>query len=544
VLEEGTTLADRYRVERSLGRGGMAEVFLARDLRLDRLVALKILAPALSSDPSFVARFRREAQAAAGLSHPNIVGVYDWGEALGSYFIVMEYVPGRTLAEVIDTEAPLSPERTALIGAQVAAALEAAHQQGIVHRDIKPANVMLGAEDAVKVTDFGIAHVVEEMSAQLTATGTVLGTPAYLSPEQAEGRAVDGRSDVYSLGVVLYELATGAPPFRGTTPATVADQHARQELEPPSARNPAVPAALEAIITDALAKDPAARPASAEEVRRRLSALTAAPTLTTQATATAEVAATRVMRPSRGPRRAMTWGVAALVAGVIAAVALFLAFHSSHSTPTAGTTGTTARHTTSTSATTTAPTTTKPAPTSFPGFAVVAGSGAAELFCPDGVGLGKAGQTQSAGPAHKEKAPDGASGQGGQAGCGSNGGNGGKGGKGAPNAAGGTGGNGGAGGCRPATLVQMQQGAKPCDGTGSDGGYGGNGGNAAPGASGGDGGAGGAGGNTTNAKGGKGGNGGNAKPGQPGVDGSPGGRGGGPDGTTSGVKGQDGASAH
>jgi serine/threonine protein kinase len=541
VLEEGTTLAGRYRIEQSLGRGGMAEVFLARDLRLDRPVALKVLAPALSSDESFVARFRREAQAAAGLSHPNIVTVYDWGEALGSYFIVMEYAPGRTLAEVIDAEAPVSAERTALIGAQIAAALAAAHANGVVHRDIKPSNVILGPEDTVEVTDFGIAHVVEEASTRLTATGTVLGTPAYLPPEQAEGRAVDARSDLYSLGVVLYELATGATPFQGQTTAALAYQHARQSLEPPSARNPAVPAALDAIITEALAKDPAERPASAELLRRRLSALSGSSPGRREAVT--EAAATRVLPAARASRRRIVWGAAAFAAGLIAAFALFFAFRFSHSTPRASATSshTTTRHTTSSTApTTTATTTTKPLPTSFAGYQVVAGTGAGSLFCPDGVALGRAGQAAPASPAKPGQAADGANGQGGQPGCGSNGGNGGRGGKGAPGVAGGTGGNGGAGGCQPATLAQMQQGTQPCNGTGSDGGDGGDGGKAAPGAPGGDGGAGGAGGNTTNARGGKGGNGGDAKHGVPGADGSPGGRGGGPDGTTSGVTGEDG----
>lgn len=523
----------------------MAEVFLGRDLRLDRPVALKVLAPALSSDPSFVARFRREAQAAAGLSHPNIVAVYDWGEALGSYFIAMEYVPGRTLAEVIEAEAPLSAERTALIGEQVAAALAAAHRNGLVHRDIKPSNVILGEGDAVKVTDFGIAHVVEEAGTRLTATGTVLGTPVYLSPEQAEGRAVDARSDVYSLGVVLYELATGATPFEGTTSAALAYQHAREPFEPPSVRNPAVPAALDAIITESLAKDPDVRPASAEQVRRRLAALTGRSHVPAAATTT-EVAATRVL-PAPGRDRRIWWALAAAAAALIAALAVFLAFGrgSGSAQPTTQSTATTHHTTTASPPTTTAPTTTAPTttapPTSFAGYSVVAGSGAGELFCPDGLALGQTGQTAAAVPAHKNKATDGSGGQGGAAGCGSNGGSGGKGGKSSPEAAGGTGGNGGAGGCPPVSLSQMQGGTRPCDGTGSDGGNGGDGGDAAPGASGGNGGAGGAGGDTTKAKGGNGGNGGNAKPDEPGADGGPGEPGGGPGGTTSGVNGENGA---
>jgi hypothetical protein len=456
----------------------------------------------------------------------------------------MEYAPGRTLAEVIEAEGPLSAERTALIGEQIAAALAAAHRNGLVHRDIKPSNVILGEDDAVKVTDFGIAHVVEEAGTRLTATGTVLGTPVYLSPEQAEGRVVDARSDVYSLGVVLYELATGATPFHGTTSAALAYQHAREPFEPPSVRNPAVPAALDAIITESLAKDPDARPASAEQVRRRLAALTGP----SQAPATAviEVAATRVDPPGRDRR--LWWALSALGAALLAALVVFLAFGrgSGAAQPTTQTTATTHHtttsrpSTTSTSATTTTTPTTTALPTSFAGFAVVAVSGAGELFCPDGVALGQTGRTTPAGPANKNKAPDGSGGQGGAGGCGSNGGSGGKGGKSSPDAAGGTGGNGGAAGCPPATLAQMQQGVRPCDGTGSDGGNGGDGGNAAPGASGGNGGAGGAGGNTTRAKGGNGGKGGDAKPGEPGADGGPGEPGGGPSRTTSGVNGANG----
>jgi serine/threonine protein kinase len=537
-FRQGSLVDGRYQVEEVLARGGMAEVFLARDVRLGRPVALKVLATRLSSDESFVARFRREAQAAAALSHPNIVPVFDWGEAQGSYFIAMEYVPGRTLAELITDEAPLSAERTALIGAQIAAALAAAHRHGVVHRDIKPANVIIGAEGTVKVTDFGIAHLTAYADSRLTATGTVLGTPAYLSPEQAEGRAIDGRADLYSLGVVLYELATGTLPFRGESTPALVQQHVFAPLEPPRLRNPAVPATLAAVITEALAKDPDDRPQSAEQFEGRLRALTARETSSELPT---EVAATRILRRPGGRR---AWAFPAVLAGVVAAAGFLLAYGlESQSAPRAGTgtTGTTGRsstrsHSTSTTAATT---TTTPPATRFAGYQVVAGSGADALFCPDGVPLGKSGK---AGAAAGGRGPGSgvAGGQGGQPGCGSNGGAGGKGGKGAPRAAGGKGGNGGNGGCQPDTLAQMQHGARPCDGSGSDGGKGGDGGDAAPGIPGGAGGAGGSGGQTTNAKGGAGGKGGDSKPGRPGGNGGPGQPGGGANGTTSGLNGEDG----
>src|SRR5579871_4539589 len=190
----------------------MAEVWVAHDAQLDRTVALKILFPELSVDPNFVERFRREAQAAANLSHPNIVSVYDWGEAGNTYFIVMEYVEGRPLSRLIREDGPMRPERAAVIGADVAAALGFAHRNGVIHRDVKPGNVLITPTDLVKVTDFGIARAANTTD-HLTQTGAVMGTATYFSPEQAQGLAVDQRSDVYSLGVVLYELVTGRPPF-------------------------------------------------------------------------------------------------------------------------------------------------------------------------------------------------------------------------------------------------------------------------------------------------------------------------------------------
>src|SRR6185503_13124487 len=212
---------NRYEIVRHLARGGMAEVYLARDQLLDRPVALKVLFPELSTDRAFVERFRREAQAAANLSHPNIVSVYDWGEEENTYFIVMEYVDGRPLSSLLKAEGTLLPDRAAAICADVAGALAFAHRNGVVHRDVKPGNVLLTADGTVKVADFGIARAANAEE-NLTQTGAVMGTATYFSPEQAQGTTIDARSDIYSLGVVLYELVTGRPPFAGDNPVTIA----------------------------------------------------------------------------------------------------------------------------------------------------------------------------------------------------------------------------------------------------------------------------------------------------------------------------------
>ncbi|GIU86005.1 MAG: putative serine/threonine-protein kinase [Acidimicrobiia bacterium] len=264
----GRIFTNRYEIERELAQGGMAEVFLARDRLLDRPVALKALFPEYAREPSFVERFRREAQAAANLNHPNIVAIYDWGQESGTYFIVMEYVEGRSLRDLIRAEGPLDPATTADIGSEIAAALASAHRSGVVHRDVKPGNVLLTRSGNVKVTDFGIARA--GTSDGLTQTGSVMGTATYFSPEQAQGLPVDGRSDVYSLGVVLYEMVTGVVPFTGDSPVAVAYKHVREEPVPPSRRNPEVPPDLEQIILTALAKDPDHRYQSADDLRADL----------------------------------------------------------------------------------------------------------------------------------------------------------------------------------------------------------------------------------------------------------------------------------
>src|SRR5271168_1354290 len=268
-VETPRIYSGRYELTHLIARGGMAQVYRAMDRQLERPVALKVLFPELSVDLTFVERFRREAQAAANLSHPNIVPVFDWGEDDGSYFIVMEYVEGRPLSAVLRDPQPIPPRQIATIGAGVAAALAFAHRHGVVHRDVKPGNVLITPDGDVKVTDFGIARAMNTEES-LTQTGAVMGTAAYFSPEQAEGKGVDARSDIYSLGVVLYEMAVGRPPFTGDSPVAVASKHVRDQPVLPREANPAVPPALEAVIMKAMAKNPDDRYGSAEELRADL----------------------------------------------------------------------------------------------------------------------------------------------------------------------------------------------------------------------------------------------------------------------------------
>ena len=258
------TLADRYRIEARIGQGGMAEVYRAFDPALDRQVAVKVLLPPFDRDAGFVARFRREAQAAGRLNHPNIVGVYDAGSVDETQYIVMEYIEGRTLASFLADGGKPTPRQAVELTLKVAAALQVAHAHGIVHRDIKPANIMVTRDGEVKVMDFGIARLQTDATAPQTSS--VIGTPAYFSPEQAQGQPVDERSDIYSLGCVLYELLCHRQPFTGDTPVAIAYKQVNENPVPPSQVNPAVPPVLDAVVMKCMAKNPANRYATAHEL--------------------------------------------------------------------------------------------------------------------------------------------------------------------------------------------------------------------------------------------------------------------------------------
>ncbi len=276
-------LAGRYQVGDLIGRGGMADVHVGTDARLGRRVAIKLLKPSLANDPAFRSRFRREAQDAAKMAHPTIVRIFDAGEETvtdaGGHetlvpFIIMEYVDGRLLKDVV-AEGPLDPAEACRIIEQVLTALEYSHRAGVVHRDIKPGNIMITASGQVKVMDFGIARAISDSAATIAETSAIVGTASYFSPEQARGEAVDARTDLYSTGIVLFELLTGRAPFRGENPVAVAYQHVNAEAVPPSSLNPKVSPAIDAVVLRSLAKDRFERYQSASEFRDDLTAAAA-----------------------------------------------------------------------------------------------------------------------------------------------------------------------------------------------------------------------------------------------------------------------------
>ncbi|MBF6214151.1 Stk1 family PASTA domain-containing Ser/Thr kinase [Nocardia puris] len=267
-------LSSRYELGEIIGFGGMSEVHKARDVRLSRDVAIKVLRADLARDPTFYLRFKREAQNAAALNHPAIVAVYDTGEAEVDGgplpYIVMEYVEGETLRDIVRGKGPLAPRRAMEIIADVCAALDFSHKAGIVHRDMKPANIMINRAGAVKVMDFGIARAIADAANPMTQTAAVIGTAQYLSPEQARGESVDARSDVYSVGCVLFEILTGEPPFTGDSPVAVAYQHVREDPRLPSHVHSGVPRELDSVVLKAMSKNPANRYQTAAEMRADL----------------------------------------------------------------------------------------------------------------------------------------------------------------------------------------------------------------------------------------------------------------------------------
>ncbi len=334
-----TTLDGRYHILDRIAAGGMGEVFRARDAVLDREVAIKVLHRSLAGDQGFVERFRREARAAAGISHPNIVNVHDWGAVDGIYYMVMEYVDGRAVRELLNAQGRLAPAQTADVLRQTLLALEHAHGRGIVHRDVKPENILVTVDGTVKVADFGLARAFAD--GRQTQAGTVTGTVQYLAPEQIRGEPADPRSDLYSLGIVAFELLTGRLPFTGETAMAIAYKHLSDRVPRPSTLAPDLPAEVDAFVASATERDRELRPESALEMRRDLESIArelpparplrdlvaeAGPVVTIPTVAAggeAEAATTTVtIRAERGRRRRLRRFVGAIL--VLAAVAAAL----------------------------------------------------------------------------------------------------------------------------------------------------------------------------------------------------------------------------
>ena len=291
----GTLIDGRYKVLSRLGAGGMADVYLAEDQQLGRKIALKLLHRRFAEDPGFVERFRREAQAAAGLQHPNVVSVYDRGVYDDTYYIAMEYLPGRTLKQLIRQEAPIDPIRAIEITVQILKAARFAHRRGVIHRDLKPHNVIVDEADHAKVTDFGIARAG---ASDMTETGSIMGTAQYLSPEQAQGHAVSAGSDLYSVGVILYELVTGRVPFDAEAAVTIAIKHVSEAPVPPRAINPRVPPELEQVILWAMNKNPGDRPTDADQFIQALEQVKDSITARERGERTASMAALGAIPPA------------------------------------------------------------------------------------------------------------------------------------------------------------------------------------------------------------------------------------------------------
>src|SRR5438309_859360 len=267
-------LGDRYQLGDAIGRGGMATIYRGNDMRMERVVAIKVLREVYSTDPKFVTRFQREAKAASALQHPNIVQVYDYGQTDGNYFIVMELIEGTDLRRYLRSRGVLDVDRAIIIAHDVALGLGAAHRRDIVHRDVKPQNVLVGRGGSIKLTDFGIASVYKDINAErLTTTGMTLGTVQYYAPEQAQGEIVSPAADVYALGIVMYEMVTGHPPFDGDSPVAVAMQHIQDVPTPPSHLNPNLSPALEEIILRCLEKVPEMRFRDGSQLARALESL-------------------------------------------------------------------------------------------------------------------------------------------------------------------------------------------------------------------------------------------------------------------------------
>src|SRR6476661_11262300 len=320
-LAPETVIDQRYRITHRIGSGGMADVYCAQDLQLGRKVALKLLHRRFAEDEEFVERFRREASSAAGLQHQHVVSVYDRGEWDGTYYIAMEFLEGRSLKKLVQEEAPLAPARAIDLTVQILRAARFAHKRGIIHRDLKPHNVIVDGEGRAKVTDFGIARAG---ASDMTQTGSIMGTAQYLSPEQAQGHPVSEQSDLYSVGIMLYELLTATLPFDGESAVTIALKHVNEQPPPPSAINPAVSPALDAVVLRALEKDPARRFSSADEFIAELQAAAAQPTTVLSPVSETYYPAAPLVDEEREGNRWWLWALLLLlvVGGLIAFFAL------------------------------------------------------------------------------------------------------------------------------------------------------------------------------------------------------------------------------